>query len=149
MSKRRDSSVDCDLTKNESPRESKEDLSIVSKKRNSSVDFDFTMDESPRESKEESPRISSDVKKDIVLERSVKEKSDDDEDVVIIGDSDSETNEEDSPLQRRTEPKIDSFQGNFSKKVDSLQTAFSNSTTPASTKEFDDSLDAYWGEEIA
>ena len=64
MSKRRDSSVDCDLTKNEYlQEESKEDLSIVSKKRNSSVDFDFTMDES--QEKVKGPRISSDVKKDI------------------------------------------------------------------------------------
>ena len=32
------------------------------------------------------------------MARTFREKSDDDEDVVIIGDSDSETNEEDSPL---------------------------------------------------
>eukprot|EP00938_MAST-03A_sp_MAST-3A-sp1_P004312 g4312.t1 len=141
VSKRRDSSVDCDLTKDESPRESKDDLSIVSKKRNSSVDFDFTKDESPRESKVESPRISSDFKKD---EKPAQERSmnNDEEDVVVIGDSDSETNEE-LPLQRRTEPKIDSLQEKFAKKVDSLQTTFSNSK-PASPK--DDSLEEFWND---
>ena len=66
----------------------------------------------------------------------------DEEDVVVIGDSDSETNEE-LPLQRRTEPKIDSLQEKFSKKVDSLQTTFSNSK-PASPK--DDSLEEFWND---